>query len=74
MVQWLRLHPSIAGGMASVPSQGMKILHAILHAAGPKKYTSAKHSLEWASEFYNLDLSVPLLYRKKFWGKNSNIY
>ena len=28
MVQGLRLHASIAGGMGSIPSQGTKILHA----------------------------------------------
>ena len=29
----VRSHPSTAGGVASVPSQGTNIPHAILHAA-----------------------------------------
>ena len=28
-VQWLRLCPSSAGGMGSIPSRGTKILHAV---------------------------------------------
>ena len=29
--QWLKLHASIAGGMASIPGQGTRILHAPWH-------------------------------------------
>ena len=36
VVQWLRLHPSNAGGAGSIPGQGTKIAHAVWH--GQKKF------------------------------------
>ena len=39
MVQWLRLHASIAGGIGSIPGWGTKILHA---AQWPKKKKKKK--------------------------------
>ena len=40
MVQWLRLHASIAGGVSSVPGWGTKILHAM--QCGQKKTKNKK--------------------------------
>ena len=37
MVQWLRFHASIAGGMGSIPGQGTKIPHATWHSQLKKK-------------------------------------
>ena len=31
MIQWLRLHPSDAEGVGSIPGQGTKIPHATEH-------------------------------------------
>ena len=35
-VQWLRLCPSITGAVGLIPSQGTKILHAVVHGQKEK--------------------------------------
>ena len=42
MVQWLRFHASIAGGMGSIPGQGTKIPHATWHSQLKKKKMKGK--------------------------------
>ena len=44
-VQWLRLHPSHAQGMDSIPAQGTKIPHAMPHSQKKKK--SKKFLEKW---------------------------
>ena len=37
VVQWLRLHASIAGGTGSIPGRGTKILHAMWYGQKKKR-------------------------------------
>ena len=45
MVQWLRLRPSTAGGVGSIPGRGIKILHAARQGQKNKKKKKKKEEV-----------------------------
>ena len=63
VVQWLRLHASIAGGMGSIPGQGAKIPHAVWHGQKQKQNRTKKTprflSQIWCQEVLQSCLLVP---------------